>query len=140
MERLLQVFKALGDETRLRIVNLLLECGELCVCDLERVLAMPQSRISRHLSYLKLCGLLRDRREGTWVLYSIAGPGPGEGGAVLRSLRGILAQSPQLTADVQALETVTAAGRCTTFGQIYPARKMKAPRRFQKLTPVKAQG
>ena len=140
MERLLQVFKALGDETRLRIVNLLLECGELCVCDLERVLDMPQSRISRHLSYLKLCSLLRDRRDGMWVLYSIAEPGPGKEHLILQDLRRILGKSPQLAADVKTLEKVTAAGKCTTFGQIYPSRKIKAPRRFQKLTPVKAQG
>ena len=51
MEEWVQLFKALADETRLRIVELLTQ-GELCVCDLMDVLEEPQSKISRHLSYL----------------------------------------------------------------------------------------
>lgn len=138
MDRLEQVFKALGDETRLRIVNLLLECGELCVCDLERVLGLPQTRISRHLSQLKLGGLLRDRREGTWVLYSIAASG--EDAAILQALRPVLGANPRLAEDVKTLERVTAAGKCATFGQIYPSRKIKVPKRFRKLNPVEVEG
>jgi DNA-binding transcriptional ArsR family regulator len=70
MKRAVKLFKALGDPTRLRIVKLL-ERGELCVCQLTEALGMGQSRISRHLSILKGCGLIEDRRAGKWVHYRL---------------------------------------------------------------------
>jgi ArsR family transcriptional regulator len=66
----LAIFKACSDLTRLRIL-FLLTGGELCVCELVAVLEMPQGKISRHLSVLKNAGLVRDRREGTWIYYSL---------------------------------------------------------------------
>jgi ArsR family transcriptional regulator len=68
------LFKGLSDETRLRIIALLLaqgERGELCVCDLTATLQLPQSTVSRHLAYLRKSGLVRDRRDGLWMYYSI---------------------------------------------------------------------
>jgi len=65
-----RLFKALGDPTRLRILKLL-ERGELCVCQLTAALDMGQSRISRHLSILRNCGLIEDRRAGKWVHYRL---------------------------------------------------------------------
>jgi ArsR family transcriptional regulator, arsenate/arsenite/antimonite-responsive transcriptional repressor len=71
MQELLDVFKALSDETRLRILKLL-EHGELCVCDIFSALDMVQPKVSFHLSALKEAGLITDRKEGRWVRYSIA--------------------------------------------------------------------
>ncbi|MCH8494887.1 MAG: metalloregulator ArsR/SmtB family transcription factor [Balneolales bacterium] len=71
MNKLLLLFESLADENRLRIVNLLLLSPELCVVDLERVLKMPQTRVSRHLSYLRSRGLVTSRRNGTWMFYSL---------------------------------------------------------------------
>jgi len=68
MESLLRTFKALADATRLRIMLLLLE-RELCVCELESVLGMEQSRISHALRALHDAGLIEERREGRWVFY-----------------------------------------------------------------------
>ncbi len=65
-----QIFKALADETRLRILVLLLD-GELCVCELMAALELPQSTVSRHLSYLKNSGWLEDRRAGVWIYYCL---------------------------------------------------------------------
>jgi len=62
------IFKALADETRLRILALLLE-GELCVCELIAALELPQSTTSRHLAYLRKSGWVRDRRHGVWMYY-----------------------------------------------------------------------
>ena len=91
MRELAAVFKALGDETRLRMLTLLLRHGELCVCDLERVLGITQSRASRHLRYLRSAGLVDDRRAAMWVHYRIADrPGP-EPRSVIRALRRLLA-------------------------------------------------
>ncbi|MDR3230366.1 MAG: metalloregulator ArsR/SmtB family transcription factor [Synergistaceae bacterium] len=72
MENLIELFKSLSDETRLRILNLLYE-RELCVCHIMAVLDIPQSNASRHLSRLKHAGLVRGRREAQWMYYSLAG-------------------------------------------------------------------
>ena len=70
MQRPLMIFKALSDETRLRILKLL-ENGELCVCDITDVLNMSQPNISFHLGMLKEAGLIKDRRNGRWMHYSL---------------------------------------------------------------------
>lgn len=70
MERTALILKALSEETRLRIMNLVIK-GEICVCDIMTVLDMPQSTVSRHIAYLKNAGLVRGRRQGTWMHYSI---------------------------------------------------------------------
>ena len=70
MRDLVKAFKALSDETRLRILNLLLE-RECCVCEVMQVLDISESRASRNLSALYDAGFLKLRREGLWALYSI---------------------------------------------------------------------
>ncbi len=64
--------KALGDTTRLRILNLLRD-DELCVCDLFAVLGLPQSTVSRHLAILRRAGWVDDRRRGSWMYYRLTG-------------------------------------------------------------------
>ncbi len=71
MKKIATLFKSLEDETRLRIMGLLLDVDELCVCHIMEVLQLPQSTISRHLSNLKNAGWLKDRRAGTWIHYSL---------------------------------------------------------------------
>ena len=71
MKSAAQIFKALGDETRLRIMALLLYGQELCVCDIMAALELPQSTVSRHLSYLRNTGLVDDRRRGVWMYYKL---------------------------------------------------------------------
>ena len=71
MDNIALMFQSLDDATRLRIVALLLEEDELCVCDLVAVLQLPQSTVSRQLSLLKNAGWLKDRREGVWIYYSV---------------------------------------------------------------------
>ena len=70
MSELVRIFKALSDETRLRIIKLL-ENGELCVCDLTAALDMVQPKVSFHLSALKDAGLIKDRKQGKWIHYSL---------------------------------------------------------------------
>jgi ArsR family transcriptional regulator len=70
MKDMLNVFKALSDETRLRILKLL-EHGELCVCDIVAALDTIQPKVSFHLSTLKEAGLIRDRKQGKWIHYRI---------------------------------------------------------------------
>jgi len=70
MRDLVKAIKALSDETRLRILNLLLE-QECCVCEVMQALDISQTRASRNLSALYNAGFLRLRKEGLWSLYSI---------------------------------------------------------------------
>jgi ArsR family transcriptional regulator len=74
MNDILNIIKSLSDETRLRIINLLYE-KELCVCDIMEVLQIPQTKASRHLSYLKNAGIVTDRKQAQWVYYSLAPEG-----------------------------------------------------------------
>jgi len=70
MRQFVKAFKALSDETRLRILNLLLE-RECCVCEVMQALGISQSRASRNLSALYDAGFLKLRKDGLWSLYSI---------------------------------------------------------------------
>ena len=68
---LTKLFRALGDETRLRIVALLSH-GELCVCHIEKALELSQPNISRQLGILRMSGIVETRREGSWMYYTLA--------------------------------------------------------------------
>ncbi len=70
MNNLAAIFKALSDETRLRIIKLLEE-GELCVCDITAALDMSQPKVSFHLGTLKETDLIRDRKQGKWIHYRL---------------------------------------------------------------------
>ncbi len=92
MRTLTAVFKALSDETRLQMLGLLLNEGELCVCDFVEVLGISQSKASRHLRHLVNAGLLDDRREATWVYFQHArSPAPAQK-AVLGLLTEVLTE------------------------------------------------
>lgn len=66
-------FQALGDTTRLRLLNLMAD-QEICVCYLVEILGEGQPKISRHLAYLRRAGIVEARREGTWMHYRIVMP------------------------------------------------------------------
>lgn len=66
-----QLFKALSEEPRVRILHLLYEKQELCITDLETVLGFTQAKTSRHLSYLRNSGIVNHRKMDQWVFYSI---------------------------------------------------------------------
>lgn len=67
-----QLFRALSDETRLYATLMMLDEGELCVCELMAALCVSQPKVSRHLAQLRSLGLLTDVRRGQWVYYSLA--------------------------------------------------------------------
>jgi len=66
----IEIFKALGDENRIRILNLLKE-GELCVCEIESILGITQSNASRHLNKLKSLKIIGAEKKAQWVYYFI---------------------------------------------------------------------
>jgi ArsR family transcriptional regulator len=67
---MVEIFKALAEENRLRILSLLLE-NDLCVCEVEACLDLKQSNISRHLSVLKNCGIVDSYKKAQWAYYKI---------------------------------------------------------------------
>ena len=71
IESLANLFKALSDPARLRILNLIAHGGELCNGNIEVILNYGNSKISRHFAFLKQAGLIQDRREGVWIYYSL---------------------------------------------------------------------
>ena len=71
LDDLTQVYSALADPTRLRILSLLSE-DEICVCHIHASLDVPQPTASRHLAYLRKSGLVEARRDGIWMHYRLA--------------------------------------------------------------------
>ena len=91
-------FQALGDNTRLRLLNLMGD-QEICVCYFVEILAQGQPKISRHLAYLRSAGIVQARREGKWIHYRIAMP-PSIGAAqVLRQTLAWLGEDRAMQAD-----------------------------------------
>ena len=96
MEHTTQLFKALGDITRLRIMALLFS-GELCVCDITETLNLPQSTVSRHLSYLRNAGLVQSHRKQNWMHYRM----PSKPDQLLRGAIELLQQQLPILATIQ---------------------------------------
>lgn len=71
LSKLAELFKVFGDETRIRILYVLFE-SEVCVCDIARLLGMTQSAVSHQLRVLKQARLIKSRREGKTVFYSLS--------------------------------------------------------------------
>jgi ArsR family transcriptional regulator, arsenate/arsenite/antimonite-responsive transcriptional repressor len=95
-------FQALGDKTRLRILNLMGD-QEICVCYFVEILGGPQSKISRHLAYLRGAGIVSARRDGKWMHYRISVP-PHTGAAqILRQTLAALKDEKTMQADLVRL-------------------------------------
>lgn len=106
------VFDALADATRRRILALLVNQGELCVCELTAALDDIQPKISRHLGVLKDAGIVIPRREGTWMFYRLAEPLPAWAVTLLATLT--TGAVPELKADARRLKTMAdRPERCT---------------------------
>lgn len=100
--------KAAGDPTRTRILKLL-EAGPLCVCQVQAVLGLAPSTVSKHLTLLKAAGLLTDRRDGRWIHYALATEERNPyARAVLALLRGPLDREPRILEDRRRLRGVKA--------------------------------
>ncbi len=105
---LARFFQALGDKTRLRLLNLMGE-REICVCFFVEILGHPQPKISRHLAYLRNAGIVAARREGKWIHYRIVVP-PHEGAArVLKQTLEILREEKSMQTDIVRLDRACCA-------------------------------
>ena len=114
--RLVQIYKCLCDETRLRLLNLLLQ-GPLCVCHMHGVLGEPQVKISKHLGYLKARGLVTAQREGNWMIYAL--PAERE-------------RPPELVANLACLQD------CTAENAVFKHDRAKLAKRDLSCSPLAA--
>jgi arsenate reductase/ArsR family transcriptional regulator len=100
--------KAIGDPTRTRILKLL-EGGGLCVCQVQMVLGLAPSTVSKHLTILKLAGLVQDLRDGKWIEYRLARDSHNpHARRVLALLPGDLDRDPAVLADRKRLREIKA--------------------------------
>ena len=100
----INILKAFSDETRLRILKLLLGRKELCVCELEAALDLPQSKVSRHLTVLRSAGLVEDRREGVWIFYSLFKPRDDFEKSIVQIIKNALSDDELTKQDEKRLE------------------------------------
>jgi ArsR family transcriptional regulator len=91
-------FQAMGDNTRLRLLNLMGD-QELCVCYFVEILAQGQPKISRHLAYLRRAGIVQARRDGKWMHYRIVMPPSIGATQILRQALAWLAEDRAMQAD-----------------------------------------
>jgi len=117
---LVTLFTALGDRTRLRLLNLLRR-GELCVCYFVELLDETQPKISRHLAYLRRAGVVSARRDGKWIHYSIARPADTQVAAILDAALDAVESEPQMQRDRRRLASACCATKL-------PAALENAPR------------
>ena len=103
-----RALKAVGDPTRTRILKLL-EGGGLCVCQVQAVLGLAPSTVSKHLAILKTAGLVGDQRDGKWITYSLTRESHNpHAGRVLALLKGELRRDAAVLADRRRLREITA--------------------------------
>ena len=114
------LFKALADRTRLRLISLLGD-SEVCVCFLTEVLRTTQPKISRHLAYLRPAGVVSARRQGKWMHYRLIEPPDEHAAQIFREVRASLSNHPELQRDRERLEKICCAPRL-------PVQLRRAPR------------
>ena len=102
------LFKALADHTRLRLINMMGD-SEVCVCFFVAILKTSQPKISRHLAYLRRAGIVTARRDGKWMHYSLTEPPDEHAASIFREVRASLAEHPELQRDREKLLQVCCA-------------------------------
>lgn len=121
--KLEDLFAALADRTRLRLLNLMRD-GEVCVCFFAETLGTNNPKISRHLSYLKRAGLVTGRRDGKWIHYSLQKPKDRQAAELFDSLVTTLETDEEMKADLANLVNVCCVPR-KQFVNILPPKQTK---------------
>jgi len=109
MYQFVKALKAISDETRLRMINLLLE-RECCVCEVMQALEISQTRASRNLNMLYDAGFLKLRREGLWALYSLDKEMPAYQAELIESVKLALLENKTASQDRERLKITTRTG------------------------------
>jgi ArsR family transcriptional regulator len=111
VKTLSQLCKAMGDETRLRIVALLAH-GELCVCHLEQALELSQPNVSKHLGILRNAGVVGSRRQASWIYYRLADQPDDDRRRLLKTVVATFRDRAVLRRDVEKLLKVRGPNSC----------------------------
>jgi len=119
-----QIMKALGDEARLRVLNLLIKKGSMTISDLEHVLDFTQTKTSRHITYLKNSGMLLSQKIDQWVVYTIKD----EVYDIVQQFVGFVEKDKQLKEDLDVYNTL--------FNNRELAQNKIQPRRWQTLKSI----
>jgi len=114
--KLEDLFAALADRTRLRLLNLMRE-GEVCVCFFAEALGTNNPKISRHLAYLKRTGLVSARRDGKWMHYSLQKPADPNAREIVDSLMKTLEWDAEMKRDRETLVNVCCSPRLIEIGR-----------------------
>jgi len=109
---MVDIFKALSEESRLRIISLLLE-SELCVCEIEACLGLTQSNASRHLMVLKKCGILESYKNAQWTYYKVSESFMQENKELWEYLKQQLSVLPCCISDRKAYQQCKTQGLCS---------------------------
>ena len=104
IHELAEMYGALADATRLRILGVLTD-GEVCVCHIHEALRVPQPTVSRHLAHLRRAGLVRTRRDGLWVHYRLAEVADPSAKAALSAAIHAIGHAPATRTDQGRLES-----------------------------------
>ncbi len=99
-----QLFRALADPTRLRLLNLI-SVREICVCYFVEILQVSQPKVSRHLAYLRRAGIVDTRREGKWMHYRLAAPKDHVAARILHATLKHLREEPEMRRDSRGLSS-----------------------------------
>jgi ArsR family transcriptional regulator, arsenate/arsenite/antimonite-responsive transcriptional repressor len=118
------ILKALADENRLRILNLL-KSGELCVCDIEGVLGIKQSNTSRHLNKLKIAGLIASEKKSQWVYYRLNEPIFQKSPFISMVINDEIEKISVCKDDLVTLEKFRASGRSYNIEKVIPFTERK---------------
>jgi len=113
------IFKSLSEECRLRILAMLEDGREVCVCKLTEVLKSTHSRTSRHLAYLKRMKIVSSRRKGQWMYYKLNDKIEPEIGELLKAIRPFIKQTAQGRKDIKKLCEIEENGECKTVKKIH---------------------
>ena len=124
--KLIEVYKCLCDETRLRILHLLSN-RPLCVCHFQDILDAPQVKISKHLAYLREHGMVETHREGSWVIYSLPGNSSPELTANMKCLQDCCRENPRFTEDLRRMESSLASCASPLADCCKPKRASRGP-------------
>ena len=121
---LLEIYRCLSDETRLRILRLLTQ-GPLCVCHFQEILKVPQVAISKHLGYLRERGLVEAQRHEQWMIYRLPEPNPVELRLQLKCLQDCVQSNTGFQRDLKRLKEMRC--ECDWIEEALPKkRKVKA--------------
>lgn len=115
---MIEIFKALSEESRLRIIALLID-KEMCVCEIESCLGLTQSNASRHLTLLKKCGILESYKNAQWAYYRVNEKFKNEHIELWKYLQSKLKELPTFQIDKEACEKCRAQDICNYSKKTY---------------------